>query len=138
MSTRRSSYAELPAVTERKDRREMKRLLTELPTVVTSFAYRRDYFAELEGMLASVREHHPDWPVVVGWGPAPGFEAPTLEVNSPVSRSHWTLPVPLNLEGQSQNDWRKITMMKGWWISNVWRRFGDIGEGAKRRVLWLD
>ena len=44
----------------------------KLPAVLTSFAYREEYFPELDGMLATVRQHHPDWKIVTGRGPVAG------------------------------------------------------------------
>jgi hypothetical protein len=108
----------------------------ELPIVLTSFAYREEYFPELDGMLATARQHHPDWPVVIGKGPVAGFELPTLDVQSPLGVRRWSLPVPLDLDG-SVNDWRKITKMKGWWIASVWHSFGHL-SGETKRILWLD
>jgi hypothetical protein len=111
--------------------------ISELPVVLTCFAYRREYFEEMEGMLQTIREHHAEWPVVVGRGPAEGFSEPTLEVESPRGKSYWTLPVALNLDG-SENDWRKITRMKGWWMSRVWHEYGDLIGGGQNRLIWID
>ncbi len=108
-----------------------------LPVVLTCFAYRSEYFSELDGMLATAREHHPDWRVVVGRGPMPGFDLPTLEVESPAGKCHWSLPVALNLEG-GEDDWRRITRMKGWWISQVWHNFGGIADSHRNRIVWID
>jgi hypothetical protein len=108
----------------------------ELPVVLTSFAYRSEYFPELDGMVATVREHHPDWSIVTGRGPVAGFELPTLDVQSPRGPYRWSLPVLLNLDG-SVDDWRKITKMKAWWIAEVWRNFCD-GEGHRKRLMWID
>ena len=33
-----------------------------LPAVLTCFAYREEYFPEMEGMLATIREHIPTGP----------------------------------------------------------------------------
>jgi hypothetical protein len=110
--------------------------INDLPVVLTSFAYREPYFPELDGLLASVKRHHPDWPVVIGTGPVSGAELPTLEVRSPSGICHWSLPVALNLDG-SVDDWRKITKMKAWWLDRVFREFGSL-VGKFRRVLWID
>src|SRR5436309_15434024 len=88
----------------------------QLPVVLTSFAFRQEYFSELDGMVASVREHHPDWSIVTGKGPVPGFDLPTLEVESPEGRQQWSLPVALNLD-DSVDDWLKIMNMKAWCIT---------------------
>jgi hypothetical protein len=120
----------------REEDRMIKRV-EEMPVVLTCFAYRQEYFAEMEGMLESIRLHHPQWPVVVGRGPLPGYSLPTLEVDSPSGKSLWTLPVALDLDG-SENDWRKITRMKGWWMSRVWHEYGELAEGGRRRLIWLD
>ncbi|MBZ5505845.1 MAG: hypothetical protein LAO78_10190 [Acidobacteriia bacterium] len=108
----------------------------ELPVVLTSFAYREEYFSELEGMLATARRHHPNWIAVVGKGPIADFDLPTLDVYSPLGRQRWSLPISLNLDG-SADDWRKIAKMKGWWINRVWHTFGHL-SGDVRRILWLD
>jgi hypothetical protein len=113
----------------------MCKRIDEIPVLLTCFAYRSEYFAELDAMLDTVREHHPRWPVVVGRGPVPGFELPTLEVESPSGKCNWSLPVPLNLDG-SVHDWRKIVKMKSWWITRVWQDFGHLAD--RNRVLWLD
>jgi hypothetical protein len=115
----------------------MKKRVDELPAVLTCFAYRREYFEEMEGMLRTIREHHPGWPVVVGRGPVEGFSEPTLEVESPQGKSHWSFPIPIELDG-SENDWRKITRMKGWWMSRVWHEYGDLIGGGQKRVVWAD
>jgi len=109
--------------------------LHNLPSVLTSFAYRSEYFPELEGLLETVKEHHPDWQVVTGRGPVPGFELPTLEVDSPAGRDRWSLPVGLNLDG-TVDDWRKITKMKAWWLTRVWHEFGIAGD--RKRLVWMD
>ena len=108
----------------------------QLPVVLTSFAFREEYFRELDGMLATAKQHHPRWSFVIGKGPVPGFELPTLEVQSPLGRQQWSLPVPLNLDG-SADDWRKITKMKAWWIARIWHSFGDL-VGNSNRILWID
>lgn len=108
----------------------------QLPVVLTSFAFREEYFSELEEMLATAKHHHPRWFFVVGKGPVAGCEFPTLEVRSAVGRQQWSLPVSLDLDG-SVDDWRKITKMKAWWIARVWHSFGDL-VGDCKRVLWID
>jgi hypothetical protein len=108
----------------------------ELPVVLTSFAYREEYFPELEGMLATAKKHHPDWLFVVGKGPITELDPPTLDIQSPLGSHRWSLPVSLNLDG-SVNDWRKIAKMKGWWINHVWHSFGHL-SGDVKRLLWLD
>ena len=115
----------------------MTKTANELPIVLTCFAYRHEYFAEMEGMLATVREHHPTWLVVVGKGPVPGYDLPTLEVESMAERDKWTCPATLDLDG-SENDWRKITKMKGWWIAQVWRKFAGLDGVDYNRLVWLD
>lgn len=114
----------------------MIKRIDQLPVVFTSFAYREQYFSVLEGLVAGVKEHHPDWFIVTGKGPAKGFELPTLDVQSPLGTEQWSLPVPLNLD-DSWNDWRKITKMKAWWIARVWRSFGHLAGDCKR-ILWID
>ncbi|HEY6252892.1 MAG TPA: hypothetical protein VI685_23280 [Candidatus Angelobacter sp.] len=114
--------------------------IDQVPAVLTSFAYREEYFPEIKGMLATVKEHHPGWPIVVGRGPVSGFEFPTLEVESPLGKFHWSLPVLLNL-GCEMDDWRKITMMKGWWLAKVWQNLSLLCASADpqlNRVVWLD
>jgi hypothetical protein len=116
---------------------EMTKRISELPAVLTCFAYRREYFAEMEGMLETVRLHHPQWPVVVGRGPVEGYGEQTIEVESPSGKSLWTLPVALNLDA-SENDWFKIVLIKGWWMSRVWHEYGDLIEAGPKRLIWLD
>ena len=114
----------------------MIRQTDQLPVVLTSFAFREEYFDELDGMLASAKQHHPHWSFVIGKGSVSGSELPTLEVHSPLGRRRWSLPVSLNLDG-SADDWRKITKMKAWWIAQVWPSFGDLA-GDFKRILWID
>ena len=114
----------------------MTKRVDELPAVLTCFAYRDEYFPELEGMLATIREHHPSWQIVVGRGPVAGFDLPTLEVEAAYGKCHWTLPVSLSLDG-SEHDWRKITRMKGWWVAQVWHYYGSV-DGCLKRVVWID
>src|SRR6185369_5013051 len=99
----------------------MLKRIDQLSVILTSFAYREEYFPELDGMLATIREHHPDWQIVTGRGPVPGYNTPTLEVESTFSltRQRWSLPVSLDLNG-TQNDWYRIAKMKGWWVTQVW------------------
>jgi hypothetical protein len=108
----------------------------QVPVILTSFAFREEYFQELDGMVASAREHHPNWIIVTGKGPVPGFKLATLSVVSPMGGHHWSLPVELNLDG-TVDDWRKITKMKAWWITQVWHTFGHL-TGAFKRLLWID
>jgi hypothetical protein len=114
----------------------MTKIIYELPVVFTCFAYGPEYVAELDGMLPTIRKHHPDWPIVAGRGPVDGYELPTFEVESTAGKLHWSLPVPLNLEG-TVDDWRKICRMKAWWIGEVWHKFAGLA-GPWRRVLWID
>ena len=114
----------------------MKRI-DQLPVVLTSFAYRDEYFPELDGMIATVRQHHPDWRLVTGRGPIYGADTPILEVESPSGKFRWSLPVPLGLDG-SENDWLRIVLMKAWWVARVWHEFGSLTGSSARRVVWLD
>lgn len=111
--------------------------IDQLPAVLTSFAYREEYFPELEGMLATVRRHHPTWHLVTGRGPVSGFKGTALEVESPQGNSRWTLAVPCELDG-SPNDWLRIVWMKAWWVARVWHQFGSLGGIPINRVIWLD
>jgi hypothetical protein len=108
----------------------------QLPVVLTSFAFREEYFDELDGMLATAKQHHSDWSFVVGKGSVSASELPALDVQSPLGKQRWSLPVPLNLDG-SADDWRKINKMKAWWIARVWHSFGDLA-GDFKRILWID
>jgi hypothetical protein len=108
----------------------------QLPVVLTSFAFREEYFSELDRMVVTAKEHHPNWFIVTGRGPVPDFELPTLDVHSPVGKQQWSLPVALTLDG-SIDDWRKITKMKAWWVARVWHSFGGL-VGDFKRVLWID
>jgi hypothetical protein len=114
----------------------MVKTTDQVPVILTSFAFREEYFQELDGMVASVKRHHPDWLIVTGKGPRTGFELPTLAVEAPTGGHHWSLPVDLNLDG-TVDDWRKITKMKAWWITRVWHTLGHL-TGASRRLLWID
>lgn len=109
----------------------------QLPAILTSFAYREEYFPELEGMIATVREHHPDWMLVTGRGPIAKFDRPALEVEAPGGKLEWVLPVSFQFDG-TENDWHRIVFMKGWWMSQVWHKFGNPGSSGKKRVVWLD
>lgn len=111
--------------------------IDETPAVLTSFAYRDHYVTELEELLITVREHHPSWPIVAGRGPVPGFDLPTLEVESPSGTCHWSVPVSLNLDGSDQ-DFFKIIFMKGWWMAEVWRHFGGLADPKYNRVILSD
>ena len=113
------------------------RRIDELSAVITSFAYREDYFPELDGMLATVRKHHPAWHVIAGKGPVSGFDSPTFEVTSPQHDLQWSLPVPLQLKG-SEEDWYKIVFMKGWWMAQVWHQFGGFDSSDIKRIVWFD
>jgi hypothetical protein len=113
-----------------------KRLVSELPVVLTSFAYRREYFAELKGMLATVEEFHPDWTKVIGLGPVADVEGARLAVVAGGEAYEWTLPVPLRLDGE--NDWRLITRMKAWWIRMAWNHSVAVAGGGPVRLIWLD
>src|SRR5579871_3974097 len=111
------------------------RSIADLPTVLTSFGYRSEYLPELESMLATVREHHPGWPQVIGRGPLGGSSGASLSATTPGGEFQWTLPAPLRLDGE--NDWRLITRMKAWWIATVWNHLSHQGSGAIR-LIWLD
>jgi len=109
----------------------------KLPVVLTSFAYREEYFPELDGMLATVRQHHPDWKIVTGRGPVSGYNTPTLEVESPAGKFRWSLPVSLDLD-ETDHDWFRITHMMGWWITQVWHHLASLFSSPYRRIIWLD
>lgn len=111
--------------------------LDQLPAVLTSFAYREEYFPELDGMIKTIREHHPTWYLVTGRGPAPGFHTPTLEVESPRGKCHWSLPIVVP-PGGGESDWRNVVLMKGWWMARVWHEFGVLAGPGLNRVVWLD
>jgi hypothetical protein len=113
------------------------RQLKDLPTVLTCFVLRDEYFSELDGMLATVERHHPDWPWVIGRGVLTNDGGAIFDVEAPSGQSRWPLPVPLNLGG-GEDDWRKITRIKGWWLSEVWNHFGGLADPLRHRVLWLD
>jgi hypothetical protein len=109
----------------------------QLPAVLTSFAYREEYFPELEGMLVTVRKHHPAWTVVTGKGPLAGFDRPSLEIESSQGKFHWSLPVPFQLDG-TEKDWHRIVFMKGWWLAQVWRGVSGLDSSDMKRIVWLD
>jgi hypothetical protein len=111
--------------------------IDQLPAVLTSFAYREEYFPELEGMIASVRKHHPKWWLVTGKGPLAGCDYPTLRVESPAGEFQWSLPISFKLDG-TENDWLRIVWMKAWWTANVWHQFGNVEGIHPNRVVWLD
>lgn len=111
--------------------------IDQLPAVITSFAYREEYFPELEAMLTSVRKYHPTWHLVTGKGPVSGFDHPTLEVESSRGNSHWSLPVAFQIDG-SENDWLRIVWMKAWWVAQVWHQYGNVGGLHTNRVIWVD
>jgi hypothetical protein len=115
--------------------------IDKLPVALTSYAYRSEYFPELEAMIPTVREHHPDWSIIVGRGPVADFDMPTLEVESPAGKFLWSLPVPLNLDESregSEKDWSKITYMKAWWIAEVWQNLKKLTQLPHYRLIWLD
>lgn len=116
----------------------MIKRISEIPSVVTCFGYRPEYITEVEGMLTTLKEHHPTWPIVLGKGPVPGFDRPTLDVESPFGASRWTLPVPLELD-DTEDDWRRLTRIKGWWISCVWRHLAGLSADSDPTTLvWID
>lgn len=115
----------------------MKRIVHELPAVVTCYAYRQEYIEEMEGMLVTIKEHHPDWPIVIGRGPVAGFDRPTFEVESDGEKFNWTLPVSLYLDG-SEQDFLRICFIKAWWIAQVWHRLGDLVGADRNRLVWTD
>ena len=99
----------------------------DLPVVLTCFAFRDEYFPELSGMLATVRRHHPDWPLVIGRGALMEGDVARFDVETPFGQCEWTLPVPLS-HGGGEDDWRRITRMKAWWLEKVWDRFGGLAS----------
>lgn len=110
--------------------------LHDLTVVLTSFALRQEYMAELDGMIATVKRFHPTWPIVVGRGTNSDDQV-IFELDSPIGRCRWIVPAPVFLNGSSE-DWRKITRLKAWWISEVWREYGGLADPSRNRVLWLD
>ena len=115
----------------------MTKKIHELSAVLTCFAYRSEYVAELPGMIATIKEHLPHWPLVIGRGPVEGFDRATFEVESPSGKHLWTFPIALNLDG-SANDWVKICRMKPWWMAQVWKELGNLADPKCNRILWLD
>ena len=113
------------------------RPLAQLTTVVTCFAFREEYFSELSGMIATIEEWHPEWPRVIGRGMPQDDGVATFAVETPVGPEQWTLPVPFYLCG-GEDDWRRITRMKAWWLHEVWRRFGGPTGPARHRIVWID
>lgn len=112
--------------------------LHDLPAVFTTFAYGESYLRAAERMLATVRQHHGGWPTVIGRAlPAPG-EPLVLEVEAEGSRERWSVPVALALDGVGDDDWRKITRLKGWWLAEVWRWCVRSGRPGPIRIVWLD
>jgi hypothetical protein len=114
---------------------QTERLLS-LPAILTSFAYRPQYVPLLYDMLAIARNYHSSWPVIAGWGPVDDEEG-ALAVQLPWGRERWVLPVSLRLD-ESENDWRKITMMKGWWLQEVWNSCARRSGSDVQRVVWMD
>jgi hypothetical protein len=110
--------------------------LSCLSAVLTSFAYRPQYEPLLHNMLGIARKYHPSWPAITGSGPLSGDEG-SLSVHLPWAREKWNLPVALRLD-ESENDWRKITMMKGWWLQEVWKSCGQLFDSGIQRVVWMD
>src|SRR5205823_9590249 len=65
----------------------------------------------------------------------------TLEVEFPSGKCHWSLPVPLNLEGSreaSERDWARIALMKPWWMAEVWHNLKNLTRLPRNRLVWLD
>jgi hypothetical protein len=110
--------------------------LSSLPVVLTSFAYRSQYAPLLNDMRAIAQEYHPTWPVIAGRGPVDGEEG-SFAVDLPWARERWNLPVALRLD-ESENDWRKITMIKGWWLQEVWKSCARFSGSDILRVVWMD
>ena len=59
------------------------RPLAQLTTVVTCFAFREEYFPELSGMIATIKECHPEWPMVIGRGTPRDDGVVTFAVETP-------------------------------------------------------
>lgn len=116
----------------------MLKKIFEVPVVLTSYAYNKEYVVEMEGMIASIKEHHPNWTIVVGRGPVPELGEGSLEVEWNGGRCNWVLPVKLNLDDDRQKNWTKLCFIKAWWLAQVWRNLGDLAEPGRNRVLWLD
>jgi hypothetical protein len=111
----------------------MYRKIDELSAILTSFAYGEEYLPELEGMLPTVRKHHPTWHLVTGRG----VKGAAFEVESPQGNRLWTLPVPFEPDG-SLNDWMRPILLKAWWVAQVWDQFRSLGSNSINRVIWLD
>lgn len=109
----------------------------DLPVILTCFALRDEYFPELDGMLATVKLHHPDWLLAIGRGHFRDNHTVIFNTETPHGQSQWTLPVPLSLEG-GENDWRRITRIKGWWMREVWHRCAGMTGDNFVRIMWLD
>lgn len=114
----------------------MIRPLHDLPTVLTCFALRQEYMQELKALLLTVKRYHPDWPVVIGRGTIADRKV-VFEVDAPDGKCQWIAPVLLELDG-SQDDWRRVTRLKAWWVSQVWSYYGAIVDPLRLRVVWLD
>ncbi|PYP88402.1 MAG: hypothetical protein DMF61_07365 [Blastocatellia bacterium AA13] len=115
----------------------MTERIDKLPVVLTSFAYREEYFRELDGLLTTVREHHPDWLIVAGRGPVSGLPPGSMEVESPWGTHRWTPPVALDVN-DFETAFFNIVSLKPWWISQVWRMCSLPDDGRLKRVLWSD
>jgi hypothetical protein len=113
------------------------RPLAELPTVVTCFAFREEYFPELRGMISTIKRNHPDWPLVVGRGTPMDSGAVVFDIEAPTGPGRLTLPVSFHPEG-GEDDWRRITRMKACWLHEVWHRWGGLASFPCHRVMWLD
>ncbi len=118
-------------------RKMTARPLAELTTVVTCFAFREEYFPELSGMIATIEECHPEWPMVIGRGTPRDDGVVTFDVETPDGPERWTFPVPFHLCG-GEDDWRRITRMKAWWLHEVWLRCGGPTRSARHRIVWID
>lgn len=68
------------------------RPLAELTAVVTCFAFREEYFPELRGMIATIDECHPEWPMVVGRGTPRDDGVVRFAVETPDGPEQWTFP----------------------------------------------
>src|SRR5262245_38170718 len=88
-------------------------------------------------MLVTLEEHHPDWAIISGKGPLARIDSAAFDVHAPSGGSVWALPVPLKLDG-SENDWRRVTRIKAWWMAQVWHSLDEMSDAQWRRVLWLD
>jgi hypothetical protein len=54
-----------------------------LATVVTCFVFREEYFLGLNGMIATIKQYHPDWPLVIGRGTPMDSGVATFDVEAP-------------------------------------------------------